>query len=49
LLEKIEEIVERKPAKAVMHAGYYSNENLEKMEKLETDCYVSSRKWEEEA
>jgi len=48
MLEKVEETVEKKPEKAVMDAGYYSKENLEKAEKLETDCYVTSRKWEEE-
>jgi transposase len=48
MLEEVEETVEKKPEKAVMDAGYYSKENLEKAEKLETDCYVTSRKWEEE-
>jgi len=48
MLEKVEETVEKKPEKAVMDAGYYSKENLEKGEKLETACYVTSRKWEEE-
>jgi hypothetical protein len=48
MLEKIEEAVERKPEKAVMDAGYYSKENLEKVEKMETDCYVTSKKWEDE-
>ena len=48
MLEKVEETVEKKPEKAVMDAGYYSRENLEKAEKIETDCYVTSRKWEEE-
>ncbi|GFP21431.1 transposase [Candidatus Hakubella thermalkaliphila] len=48
MLEKVEETVEKKPKKAVMDAGYHSKENLEKAEKLETDCYVTSRKWEEE-
>ena len=48
MLEKVEETVEKEPEKAVMDAGYYSGENLEKAEKLETDCYVTSRKWEEE-
>ena len=45
---KVEETVERKPEKAVMDAGYYSKDNLEKAEKVGTDCYVTSRKWEEE-
>jgi hypothetical protein len=45
---KVEEMVERKPEKAVMDAGYYSKDNLEKAEKAETDCYVTSRRWEEE-
>ena len=31
-----------------MDAGYYSKDNLEKAGKVETDCYVTSRKWEEE-
>jgi len=48
MLEKIEETVEKKPEKAVMDAGYYSQDNLEKAEKMETDCYVTSKKWEEE-
>jgi len=48
MLEKVEETVEKKPKKAVMDAGYYSKENLEKAGKMETDCYVTSRKWEEE-
>lgn len=48
MLEKVEETVQKKPEKAVMDAGYYSKDNLEKAEKLETDCYVTSRKWEEE-
>ena len=48
MLEKVEETVERKPEKAVMDAGYYSKDNLEKAEKVETDCYVTSKKWEEE-
>ena len=48
MLDKVEETVEKKPEKAVMDAGYYSKENLEGAEKLETDCYVTSRKWEEE-
>ncbi|MBT9170841.1 MAG: hypothetical protein DDT18_01193 [Actinobacteria bacterium] len=48
MLEKVEETVEKKPKKAVMDAGYHSKENLEKAEKLETDCYVTSRKGEEE-
>jgi transposase len=48
MLEEVEETVEKKPEKAVMDAGYYSKENLEKAEKLETDCYVTCMKWEEE-
>jgi hypothetical protein len=48
MLEKVEETVEKKLEKAVMDAGYYSKDNLEKAEKAETDCYVTSRKWEEE-
>ena len=48
MLEKVEETVEKKPEKAVMDAGYCSKDNLEKAEKVETDCYVTSRKWEEE-
>ena len=48
MLEKVEETVEKKPEKAVMDAGYYSKDNLEKAEKMETDCYVTSKKWEEE-
>ena len=48
MLKKVEATVEKKPEKAVMDAGYYSKENLEKAEKLGTDCYVTSRKWEEE-
>ena len=48
MLEKVEETVEKKPEKAVMDAGYYSKDNLEKAEKVGTDCYVTSRKWEEE-
>lgn len=44
VLEKIEETVEKKPKKAVMDAGYYSKDNLEKAERLETDCYLTSRK-----
>jgi hypothetical protein len=48
MLEKIAETAEKKPEKAVMDAGYHSKENLEKAERLETDCYVTSRKWEEE-
>jgi len=40
-------VVEKKPEKAVMDAGYYSKENLEKAEKVKTDCYVTPRKWEE--
>ena len=48
MLEKVEETVEKKPEKAVMDAGYYSKDNLEKAEKVETDCYVTSKKWEEE-
>ena len=48
MLEEVEETVEKKPEKAVMDAGYYSKENLEGAEILETDCYVTSRKWEEE-
>ncbi len=48
MLEKVEETMEKKPEKAVMDAGYYSKGNLEKAEKMETDCYVTSRKWEEE-
>ena len=48
MLEKVEETVKKKPDKAVMDAGYYSRENLEKVEKMETDCYVTSKKWEEE-
>lgn len=31
-----------------MDAGYYSKENLEGAEKLEPDCYVTSRKWGKE-
>ena len=31
-----------------MDAGYYSKDNLEKAEKMGTDCYVTSKKWEEE-
>jgi transposase len=48
MLKEVEATVEKKPEKAVMDAGYYSRENLEKAEKMETDCYVTSRKWEEE-
>lgn len=48
MLEKVAETVEKKPEKAVMDAGYHSKDNLEKAEKGETDCYVTSRKWEEE-
>ena len=48
MLEKVEETVEKKPEKAVMDAGYYSKDNLERAEKMETDCYVTTRKWEEE-
>jgi len=48
MLEKVEETVEKKPEKAVMDAGYYSRDNLEKAEKVGTDCYVTSKKWEEE-
>jgi len=48
MLEKVEETVEKKPEKAVMDAGYYSKDNLEKAEKGKTDCYVTSRRWEEE-
>jgi len=48
MLEKVEETVEKKPEKAVMDAGYCSRDNLEKAEKVETDCYVTSKKWEEE-
>ena len=48
ILEKVGETMEKKPEKAVMDAGYYSKGNLEKAEKVETDCYVTSRKWEEE-
>lgn len=48
MLEKVEETAGKKPDKAVMDAGYYSRDNLEKAEKLEADCYVTSRKWEEE-
>ena len=48
MLENVEETVEQKPEKAVMDAGYYSKDNLEKAEKMETDCYVTSKKWEEE-
>jgi transposase len=48
MLEKVEETVEKKPEKAVMDAGYHSKDNLEKAEKMETNCYVTSRKWEEE-
>jgi len=48
MLEKVEGTVKKKPEKAVMDAGYYSKENLEGAEKLKTDCYVTSRKWEEE-
>jgi transposase len=48
MLEKVEETVEKKPEKAVMDAGYYSKDNLEKAEKVETDCYVTSGKWEGE-
>ncbi|GFP26247.1 transposase, partial [Candidatus Hakubella thermalkaliphila] len=48
MLEKVEETVEKKPKKAVMDAGYWSKDNLEKAEKVETDCYVTFGKWEEE-
>ena len=48
MLEKVAETVEKETEKAVMDAGYHSKENLEGAEKLETDCYVTSRKWEEE-
>ena len=48
MLEKVEETVGKKPEKAVMDAGYYSKDNLEKAEKVETDCYVTFGKWEEE-
>jgi transposase len=48
MLEKVEETMEEKPEKAVMDAGYYSKDNLERAEKVETDCYVTSRKWEGE-
>jgi len=48
MLEKVAETVEKKPEKAVMDAGYYSKDNLEKAEKMETNCYVTSKKWEEE-
>ena len=48
MLKEVEATVEKKPEKAVMDAGYYSKENLERAEKMETDCYVTSRKWEEE-
>lgn len=44
----IEKTVGEKPEKAVMDAGYYSKDNLERAEKIETDCDVPSRKWEEE-
>jgi len=47
MLEKVEGIVEKKPEKAVMDAGYYSKENLEKAGKLKANCYVPPRKWEE--
>jgi len=47
MLEKVEETVEKKPEKAVVDASYYSKENLERAEKLEIDCYVTTRKWEE--
>jgi transposase len=48
MLEKVEETMERKPEKAVMDAGYYSKDNLEKAEKAAIDCYVTSRRWEGE-
>ena len=48
MLERVEETVEKKPEKAVMDAGYYSKDNLEKAEKVGTNCYVTSRKWEDE-
>jgi transposase len=48
MLEKVEEAIEKEPEKAVMDAGYYSKDNLEKAEKVETDCYVTSKKWEVE-
>jgi transposase len=48
MLKKVEETEERKPEKAVMDAGYHSKDNLEKAEKAETDCYVTSGRWEEE-
>jgi hypothetical protein len=41
MLEKVEETVAKKPEKAVMDAGYCSKDNLEKAEKVETDCYVT--------
>lgn len=47
MLKKVEETVEKKPEKAAMDAGYYARDNLEEAEKLETDCYVTSRKCEE--
>ena len=43
MLEKGEETAEKKPEKAVRDAGYYSRDNLEKAEKLETNCYVTFR------
>lgn len=47
MLQRVEEAVEKKPEKAVMDAGYYSGENVQKAEKVGTDCYATSRKWEE--
>lgn len=48
MLKEVEEITGAKPEKAIFDAGYYSKDNLEETKDSGTECYVTSKKWEEE-
>lgn len=48
MLKEVEEITGAKPEKAIFDAGYHSEKNLEETKDKGTECYVTSKRWEEE-
>lgn len=48
MLKEVEEITGANPEKAIFDAGYHSKDNLEDTKDSGTECYVTSKKWEEE-
>lgn len=46
--EEGEKVMEKRFEKAIIDAGYYSRENLERVEKPEADYYVTFKKRGEE-